>query len=58
MYIVAGIEDAPATVVWLSKSGVHQAVLEAVPDTAPRASPSAAPSPAGSGASAEPTVAP
>jgi hypothetical protein len=58
MYIVAGIEEAPATVVWLSKSGVHQAVLEAVPDTAPRASPSAAPSPAGSGASAEPTVAP
>ena len=32
MYIVPGVEDAPATLVWLSKDGVHQAILEAVPD--------------------------
>lgn len=57
MYVLAGVEDAPSTLVWLSKSGVHQAVLEAVPDTAPRSIPTVGP--AGSGAvSPEPTAAP
>ena len=37
MYVIPGIEEAPATVVWLSMDGVHQAVLEAVPDVAPAA---------------------
>ena len=37
MYVIPGIEDAPATLVWLSRDGVHQAVLEAVPDNAPAA---------------------
>jgi hypothetical protein len=55
--IYVGIEEAPVTVVWLSKSGVHQAVLEAVPDVAPKASPSARPSAAGE-ASARPSTAP
>ena len=46
-----GVEDAPATLVWLSRDGIHQAVLEAVPDDRagrPRASPSPrrAPAPA------------
>ncbi|MDO8484708.1 MAG: hypothetical protein Q7S35_07155 [Candidatus Limnocylindrales bacterium] len=58
MYIIAGIEEAPATVVWLSKDGVQQAVLEAVPDVAPKTSPSAGPSAETSGASAKPTTAP
>ena len=35
MSIIPGIQDGPATVVWLSRDGVHQAVLEAVPDVAP-----------------------
>jgi serine/threonine protein phosphatase PrpC len=54
MYIVAGIEEAPATVVWLSKDGVHQAVLEAVADVAPKASPSASPGEASPSASTAP----
>ncbi len=57
IYVVAGIEEAPATLVWLSKSGVHQAVLQAVPDVAPRSSPSAPPS-SPSAASPEPTATP
>ena len=39
MYIIPGIEDGPATVVWLSIDGIHQAVLEAVPDVAPEPTP-------------------
>jgi len=57
MYIIAGIEEGPATVVWLSTNGVHQAVLQAVPDVAAEPTPSAAPS-TSDGASAEPTNAP
>ncbi len=52
-YVIPGVEDAPATLVWLSKGAVHSAVLEAVPE-APTGSPSpsgsAGPSPAASGA--------
>ncbi len=58
MYIIPGIEEAPATVVWLSLNGVHQAVLEAVPDVPPKASPSAGPSAATGDASAQPSTAP
>ena len=29
MYVIAGVEEAPATLVWLSASGVHQTVLAA-----------------------------
>lgn len=56
MYIIAGIEEAPSTVVWLSDNGVHQAVLEAVPDVAPESTPESSPD-AGDGASAEPSAA-
>jgi hypothetical protein len=31
MYVIAGVEEAPDTLVWLSASAVNQAVLEAVP---------------------------
>jgi hypothetical protein len=52
MYVIAGVEEAPDTLVWLSASAVNQAVLEAVPSgdgpspapsgsAAPGASPSA-----------------
>jgi len=58
MYIIPGIEEAPATVVWLSLTGVHQAVLEAVPDVAPKPTPSAAQSDPSGEASAPPTSAP
>jgi hypothetical protein len=58
MYIVAGIEEAPATLVWLSKDGVHQAVLQAVPDAAPKVAPSAAPSAGASESGASPSAAP
>ncbi len=57
MYIVAGTGEEPAKVIWLSKNGVHQAILQAVPDVAPRASPSADPGSSGAG-SPEPTAAP
>ena len=57
MYIIAGIEEAPPTVVWLSENAIHQAVLEAVPDVAPEATPPASPS-AATDASAEPSTAP
>jgi hypothetical protein len=43
MYVVLAAEDAPATLVWASKDGVHSSILEAVPDTG-----SASPSPSGS----------
>jgi hypothetical protein len=33
MYIVPGVEDQPDRLVWLSKDGVNQAVLEAAPET-------------------------
>jgi len=56
MYIIAGIEEAPPTVVWLSEDAVHQAVLEAVPDVAPEPTPSSEPSAEAS--SAEPSAAP
>jgi hypothetical protein len=41
-YVVPGVAEAPATLVWISADGLHQAVLEAVPDIAPIASPSPA----------------
>jgi hypothetical protein len=47
MYVLVGSPDEPATLVWLSSDGVHQAILTAVPDVAPSASPSPAPSPSG-----------
>ena len=57
MYIIAGIEQAPSTMVWLAKDGVHQAVLEAVPDVPPEVAPSTGPSGSGAG-SASPSAAP
>jgi hypothetical protein len=44
MYVIAGIEEAPPTLVWLSENAIHQAVLEGVPDVAPEPTPSADPS--------------
>ena len=32
LYVIPGVEERPATLVWLSKTGLHQAMLEAVPD--------------------------
>ena len=46
--VTPGVEDAPATLMWISKDGLHQSLLEAVPDVAaatPRPS-AASPSPA------------
>jgi hypothetical protein len=40
MYVNPGVSDGPASIVWLSADGVHQAVLELVADTAPTSSPS------------------
>jgi hypothetical protein len=45
MYVIAGVEEAPDTLVWLSASAVNQAVLEAVPS-----GDEASPAPSGSGA--------
>ncbi len=45
MYVIAGVEEAPDTLVWLSASAVNQAVLEAVPS-----GDGASPAPSGSAA--------
>ena len=45
MYIIAGPEGEPATLVWMSGDGIGQAILVAAPDVGAQASPSAAPSP-------------
>ena len=62
MYIIAGIDGDPATVVWLSRDGVHQAALNTVPDAAPAGpaptssvAPSESPSALPSAASPKPT---
>ena len=45
MYIIAGPEGQPATLVWMSSDGIGQAILVAVPESGAQSSPSAAPSP-------------
>ncbi len=55
MYIIAGVDTAPSTLVWLSSDGVHQAILVVVADSAPAASPGA---PAAPSASTAPTTTP
>ena len=42
MYVTLGIDEIPATLVWIGADGVHEAVLDAVPDVPPP-SPTAAP---------------
>jgi hypothetical protein len=54
MYIIAGAEGEPATLVWMSPDGVNQAILLTVPDAAPQASPGASASPSGSPARTSP----
>ena len=53
MYVIPGLEGEPATIVWLSPDGIHQAVLAPVPDTPAASSPSASP-----GSSASPSASP
>jgi hypothetical protein len=48
MYVLAGADGGPATLIWASKNTVFTSILEAVPDVAPSASGS--PSPSGSAA--------
>ena len=51
MYVIAGVDGGPATLIWATKDVVHSAILEAVPDRpAPSAGPSGGPS-AGPGGS-------
>ena len=54
MYVITGADQSPSTLVWLSRDGIHQAILVAVPDEVPVVSPSGSAAPA---ASAEPTTA-
>jgi hypothetical protein len=57
--VTPAVEDVPATLMWISKDGVHQTLLEAVPDTAPASpEPSAAASPSPAEPSAKPTKKP
>ena len=58
MYIIAGVDPEPSTLVWLSRDGVHQAILVAVPDVGPVAVPSTSPGPSGSAAAPQPSTAP
>ena len=56
-YVVPGVDEAPAQLVWISRDGLHQSSLEAVADVAPQ--PSASPGASGSpAASAKPSAAP
>ena len=54
MYVIAGAEDEPSTLVWMSRDGINQAVLTAVPDLAVQPSPSARPSQSGGPSKATP----
>jgi hypothetical protein len=47
MYVIAGVEEAPATLVWLSASGVHQTVLAAAEGEGTTPGESAPPGPSG-----------
>ena len=53
MYVIPGGEGQPATLVWITRDGVSQAILVAVPDT-PQASPGASAKPSASPAKATP----
>jgi len=57
MYVIPGVDDVPATLVWLAEGTIHQSSLTAVPDdgSSPSAPPSVDPS-AGTDGSAEPSV--
>ena len=39
MYVIAGVDTQSSTLVWMSRDGVHQAILAVVPDAAPAVSP-------------------
>ena len=54
MYVVPGIEDLPATLVWLSETAVHQATLVAVPDDGSAPSPVPSDGPAASAGGSPP----
>ena len=59
MYVVAGVDEAPSTLVWLARGKIGQAVLQAVDDAGATASPGLSPTPAASGdAEGEPTSQP
>jgi hypothetical protein len=47
MYVIAGTEDAPTTLIWASHDSINQAALVPVADAG--ATPSASPAPSGSG---------
>ena len=51
MYAIDGLEDTPDTLIWISETGVHQAIL------APAADPSASPAPS-SRSSGDPEASP
>ena len=53
MYIIPGVDPEPSTLVWMSRDGVHQAILVAVPDVGPVVVPSPS-----AGASGEVTATP
>jgi hypothetical protein len=60
MYLIPGAGGQPATLVWMSRDGVNQAILVAVPDDGPAASPGPSGSPSASRApsGAPPNAAP
>ena len=54
LYVVAGVEDQPATLIWLSASGVHQATLTPS-ETPAEPGASGSPGPSGAGATGAPS---
>ncbi len=58
MYVIAGVDDAPDTLVWLSHDGIHQATLVAVPEAGAGTSPSPSAQPSGSTAPTKATAKP
>jgi hypothetical protein len=58
MYIIPGVDPEPSTLVWMSRDGVHKAILVAVPDVGPVVVPSTSPGPSGSAATSQSTPKP
>jgi hypothetical protein len=52
MYVIPGVEEAPATLVWLSATGVHQAALTAAEENGTSPDASGSPGPSGAAGSA------
>jgi hypothetical protein len=58
MYVIPGVEEAPATLVWLSANRVHQSVLAAAEENGTSPDASGSPGPSGAAGSAPTSASP